>query len=630
MNSFNKAIIKQGTLIESVRSVVQTIPDSSDGQIYTFYTKPEIPKKTILPALNAGEWKQESNNETVEQNLILLLSKKIGNGEQVLVAGIQVREYSILVNNNKILEKEQTEAGKNISSYHQYSYKTNLCGTEISNSLVGGLEIQVCKNSSKNGNQNEKTRRIVIYIEKVDSSGYGNEKAPNIKDEQKRPSLGYVRALIVGYLEYAIKYKYNTAYNKDIENVLVYTFARAQPEYLFANSKKNIRNKRILEGSELVKWWTRTFDIFFEYYKLKNSACNYVTEQVKNSPVLECKHVEGGRVTDSSIPNEKISNLKENRINKVETTINANVWIPNVESSLEIKWLHELINKVRSPKSPSTSESIIGNADNDSYRQNTCYSYGELVKISWNYGYCDATKMRLPAIETIPQYPDDPITRQLQKIYENTPAKTNNGGPAVKYKKTSIAEVLALVSISEECGSGHMTGFFNIEIGRKEQAIKCSKNVGDDNGVNNKCKGGMATMDYQFDSMLEENALEPDVYNRINNKLIDLEEMDYSTIETAVRSTRKFREYVIDMLNVQDGCNIDCHFVEVANMDSESEVQRVLCKAIENTKQTTVTNGSGVTNIVTFKRKGQGIDRNESKNGQVNVLSTNLIKRKKK
>ncbi|KAJ1951833.1 hypothetical protein IWQ62_006360 [Dispira parvispora] len=97
----------------------------------------------------------------------------------------------------------------------------------------------------------DSTQPVIVYIEKIDSSGVWAA-ATNSNGTKAR---GPMRPLVQAYMHYCLS-KYNTR-----RPVTFYTCARTQPEYLFANSKAN-QDKRVLDDSQLVRWWYRTLDTF--------------------------------------------------------------------------------------------------------------------------------------------------------------------------------------------------------------------------------------------------------------------------------------------------------------------------------------------------------------------------------
>ncbi|KAJ2454663.1 hypothetical protein EV183_001411 [Coemansia sp. RSA 2336] len=110
----------------------------------------------------------------------------------------------------------------------------------------------------------EQTIAVNACISKVDTTG-----------ELARMPL--VRMLVAGYL--ASFRRYSLAL--DIVSVGIHLFARAQPEYLFANSKHN-PGKHTLEDSKLIAWWQRTLQ-FGLAYAMKHSA-----ESITDKTVAFC------------------------------------------------------------------------------------------------------------------------------------------------------------------------------------------------------------------------------------------------------------------------------------------------------------------------------------------------------
>ncbi|KAJ3186536.1 hypothetical protein HDU85_007356 [Gaertneriomyces sp. JEL0708] len=92
---------------------------------------------------------------------------------------------------------------------------------------------------------------ICVYIEKLDSSGFGVSYCP--KPGQCGQSVS--RALVLGYLEFA-----RSTIATGTEHLTVHVFARAQPEYIFRGSELNKR-KNILPERSLVRWWMKTLSM---------------------------------------------------------------------------------------------------------------------------------------------------------------------------------------------------------------------------------------------------------------------------------------------------------------------------------------------------------------------------------
>ncbi|KAJ1749970.1 hypothetical protein LPJ79_003290 [Coemansia sp. RSA 1821] len=107
----------------------------------------------------------------------------------------------------------------------------------------------------------EQTIGVNACISKVDTTG-----------EHARMPL--VRMLVAGYL--ASLHRYSLAL--DIVSVGIHLFARAQPEYLFANSKHN-PSKRTLDDSKLIAWWQRTLQFGLTYAMEHSSESTCITDK---------------------------------------------------------------------------------------------------------------------------------------------------------------------------------------------------------------------------------------------------------------------------------------------------------------------------------------------------------------
>lgn len=133
-----------------------------------------------------------AENATTQQDHIILLSQKqVNNGGHVLVYGLAVSEYT-------------------------YTPPTS------------------------------KTPITLVYLEKIDSSGYGSFPHSHDSCFKSVPC-----ALIDGYLRFLDQTIPST------NSVFIHVFALAQPQYLFPNSASNSK-KHILTDQQLVKWWKKT------------------------------------------------------------------------------------------------------------------------------------------------------------------------------------------------------------------------------------------------------------------------------------------------------------------------------------------------------------------------------------
>ncbi|WWC68528.1 uncharacterized protein I206_102457 [Kwoniella pini CBS 10737] len=101
----------------------------------------------------------------------------------------------------------------------------------------------------------------ILYISKIDSSGYTPIPLP------------LTRILIVSFLTYFLD---------TLPNIRIQLFARAQKQYLFANSSKNL-NKKVLSGSGLCKWWKGVYEeTIITHMKSRSSSALYVGAQQSN------------------------------------------------------------------------------------------------------------------------------------------------------------------------------------------------------------------------------------------------------------------------------------------------------------------------------------------------------------
>ncbi|KAF8926563.1 hypothetical protein BGZ47_002659, partial [Haplosporangium gracile] len=130
----------------------------------------------------------------------------------------------------------------------------------------------------------------------------------------------------------------------------LYIFARAQPQYLFANSAKNPQ-KRVLDDRGLVRWW-------------KNTAASVYAESMD--------------------PPATITQEQEAEGNRKKTKVKGWWHIPGIETERQAH------NVIQSTPSTTTTKSF-----------------------EWTYGYPDKDSTEL-ANALVPQFPDDPKSRMMQ------------------------------------------------------------------------------------------------------------------------------------------------------------------------------------------------------------------------
>ncbi|PVV01929.1 hypothetical protein BB560_003630 [Smittium megazygosporum] len=234
--------------------------------------------------------------------------------------------------------------------------------------------------------ENEK-RQVVVYIEKVDSVGFGGTQG----------EIGYARALVIGYLTYLVEQKYENL----TKEIMLYTYSKSQPEYLFANSKLN-KAKKTLASNELNNWWRKTLETAWIYIYLKKKKIDSTSSSDGTEQKTKCAR--------------------------------ANVFVPNIDSS-QLKWVKSKIKSKSSVRNINDSE---GNSD-DTRDGIICNNQEPF----WEYGNPFSKYDR--AVDVIPSFPDDPIARLLLKE-EN--------------KDITVNELFEMLPFIEECGKGHQTAFF--------------------------------------------------------------------------------------------------------------------------------------------------------------------------
>ena len=126
-----------------------------------------------------------------------------------------------------------------------------------SNMLVAGLVVsEYYLEPIDDHNQDRNRSQVIIYIEKVDTSGHTlNSARPG------QPSVA--SCLVLGYLDYV----FQTIINQT-SHILVYTFAKAKPQYIFPNSAQS-PSKQVLSDRKLISWWKRIIEQTVSSYQDK-------------------------------------------------------------------------------------------------------------------------------------------------------------------------------------------------------------------------------------------------------------------------------------------------------------------------------------------------------------------------
>ncbi|KAI9499750.1 histone acetylation protein-domain-containing protein [Coemansia spiralis] len=194
--------------------------------------------------------------------------------------------------------------------------------------------------------------------------------------------------------------RYKAALN--VPSVGIHLFARAQPEYLFAKSQKN-PGKHILGDLALIKWWQNTVQFALTYAKpaAQHNTSNGLDRGDSTSATAYC-------VIPGSAASEATWFL-----GRCDGNDNSNMKLP-VECSKQQN------------------------------QQNT-FSASPSVRWIWGLPYIGSVR----AHDCVLQFPDDPITRLLAEPHSDL---------------WSVAMLLEMLSVSEECGSGHRTAYFSASL----------------------------------------------------------------------------------------------------------------------------------------------------------------------
>ncbi|KAG9068800.1 hypothetical protein KI688_011086 [Linnemannia hyalina] len=152
-----------------------------------------------------------------------------------------------------------------------------------------------------------------------------------------------------------------TAHHRRPRKTSLYIFARAQPQYLFANSAKNPQ-KRVLDDRGLVRWW-------------KNTAASVYAESMDSSTTA----------TTTTTTQEHEQEAEGKRIGNRKTKVQGWWHIPGIETERQ-------------------ANNVI---------QSTTATTNNSKAFEWIYGYPDKDSKEL-ANALIPQFPDDPKSRMMQ------------------------------------------------------------------------------------------------------------------------------------------------------------------------------------------------------------------------
>ncbi|KAF9120068.1 hypothetical protein BGW39_011694 [Mortierella sp. 14UC] len=380
--------------------------------------------------------------------------------------------------------------------------------------LIAGLEVleyTLTPLSPSGSNKTSSREERIIYIAKVDTSGYWP--IPGFDTSSPR-GKSPAQALVKGYLRSvrATSHGLDSLPSMDDSNTFttidnssnssaaaaakmsslsianpstklttkrpnrpgktsLFIFARAQPQYLFADSAKNPR-KRVLDDRGLVRWW-------------KNTAASVYAEDLDPPQEKEQEKEE----------KEKDCQTEQSRSRSGKTRVQGWWHIPGMETDRQA---HNVIQS-----STSTTSTF-----------------------QWTYGYPDKDSPEL-ANALIPQFPDDPKSRMMQS-------------PSCQGGFVNVQTFWELAAIGEESGAGRITGFFRVV----EEAVD-----GDDAGEQSTREGG-GEVEADSENVKKKGQEEKEYksvtgttagYTKVINFLLDL---DFSTLEAAQRSTVAWQERV--------------------------------------------------------------------------------------
>ncbi|KAI8600416.1 histone acetylation protein-domain-containing protein [Dissophora ornata] len=348
---------------------LQKKPDSDSLHEYeftleSFLTRPRTCSKLFPPRVQ----KQRYQRITVQERLILISAgpstkdavknedsegqdKKEWDARAVLVAGLEVLEYLLVP-----LAKEHTKLDTQLP-YERIVYiakvDTSGCwplpgldtgkGKSPARALVSGyLKAVRSKELSRtllpNANTTSTTATAVQMSSlKISPSAI----TPGVHQDLQEQDQGGEH----GQLQQPKQSNQNIT-----RKTSLYIFARAQPQYLFADSAKN-SGKHVLDDRGLVRWW-------------KNMVASVYNNNTSSSAQ------DGPSQTD-------------------ETKVQGWWHIPGIETERQAMNVIKATSTTGSPSSTSASG------------------------FSWNYGYPDKGSKEM-AHTLIPQFPDDPKSRMMQ------------------------------------------------------------------------------------------------------------------------------------------------------------------------------------------------------------------------
>ena len=163
---------------------------------------------------------------TIKQERLILLSEIVPRNDPTTITTTSTTTTTNNNNNNNsVVQKKRTPSEKYIQEEEVFVF--------------------AMKTSEYNYKENNDTSYNLIYIEKIDSSGYGSS-------SKSLTSKSPCRSVVAGYLSSISDFL-------PPGNTRIHIFSRSQPQYLFHKSIGS--HKNVLNDIQLMRWWSRTLSV---------------------------------------------------------------------------------------------------------------------------------------------------------------------------------------------------------------------------------------------------------------------------------------------------------------------------------------------------------------------------------
>ncbi|KAF9190529.1 hypothetical protein BGZ50_000184 [Haplosporangium sp. Z 11] len=369
---YQRIVIQERLVLVSIGKPSSTATTTITTAVNDAVTVTEAATKTAAAAATTTTTKEDVSTDDR------------GDTKDVLVAGLEVLEYTLFPID------------------HDDSHNNNSNNSNNNNNNNGNDANAEYIKSSSTRSRHQRPERI-MYIAKVDTSGCWPLRGLDMRSIKCSPA----QALVRGYLK-AIRGRTWSQIQRpghhgqvqEAHKTSLFVFARAQPQYLFAESAKN-SGKRALNDRGLVRWWK---NVVASVYGVSSTCSSHGQQSLD-----EDKHNDQDPIQDSEKPKTKVQGW----------------WlIPGIETE------RQALNIIQSSSSSSPASSTASST------------------FVWNYGYPDKGSKEM-AHTLIPQFPDDPKSRMMQS-------------PSCQGGFVDIRTFWELAAIGEESGAGKITGFFRI------------------------------------------------------------------------------------------------------------------------------------------------------------------------